>query len=234
MRRYFFVFMILVPAGIISLSSCRYNSQTPQLSTRMDTISYCTGVMLGSNLRRDGFDTINSRLLSKGLLDFIDHREQIIDTKTAKEIMNAYRGEMLKKKLLEKFGNIKAEGEKFLAENKKRPGVVTLPSGLQYKILKRGKGPKPGPKDLVMVHYRGSLIDGTVFEEHMTGNPVPFFMNRVIKGWQEALLLMPEGSQWRLYIPYQLGYGTEYNPNSLILPYSTLIFDLELVKVKHY
>ena len=221
--------------SIIAVSfSCKNEIKENRLATRLDTISYCTGVMLGSNLRKDGFDTINSRLLSKGLLDFVDHKKLIIDEKRSKKILYDYRGEMLEKRLLAKFKDNKSAGEKFLEENKKQKGVITLPSGLQYKILKAGEGPRPGPRDLVLVHYQGKLIDGTVFEKHMTGEPVPFFVNRVIKGWKEALQLMPQGSKWRLYIPYQLGYGTEYNPNSIITPYSTLIFDIELLKVKHY
>ncbi len=217
------------------LAGCRHGQQQQKrsdLTTRMDTISYCVGVVFASNLKRDGFDTIDTRMLAKGISDYVDKKAPLIDKHRAKEILLEEHARKIMKHQLEKYHDNKVAGEKFLEENSKREGVVTLPSGLQYKILKEGKGPKPGPHDVVLVHYKGSLIDGTVFEEHMTGNPIPFFVNRVIKGWNEVLQLMPEGSHWMVYIPYYLGYGTEVNPNSSIPPFSTLIYEIELIKVK--
>ncbi len=225
---------VLLTTLLLIITSCRTRQAPPAIQSKTDTISYCVGVMFGSNLQRDGFDTVNTRLLAQGLEDYFGHKKLTIDKDMAKKILEAYRGEILKKRLLAKFQDNKVAGEEFLRENKKQKGVITLPSGLQYRILKKGKGPRPDSSDLVFVHYKGKLIDGTVFEDHMTGEPVPFFVNRVIPGWKEALMLMPRSSLWRIYVPYPLGYGTEYNPNSLITPYSTLIFDIELVNIKHY
>jgi FKBP-type peptidyl-prolyl cis-trans isomerase FklB len=218
---------------IASAGGCRQQKEsTPALATQMDTISYCLGVVFGSNLPRDGFDTVDTKKLAQGLSDYVDRKAPLIDKDKAKQILLDYHAKTLIDRQLKKYADNKIDGEKFLEENGKRPEVTTLPSGLQYKVIKEGHGPKPGPDDLVLVHYQGKLIDGLVFEEHLTGRPIPFFVNRVIKGWQEALQMMPEGSRWMFYIPYQLGYGTEMSANGVIPPYSTLIFDLELVKVK--
>ncbi len=226
--------MVLAVALMMATAGCKQKDEHSQaLSSHEDTLSYCVGVVFGSNLQRDGFDTINSRWVSQGLSDYVDKKELLISKEEAKKILFDFRGKDLKRRQLRKFEDNRLDGQKFLQENAKQPGVITLPSGLQYRIIREGKGPKPGPKDLVMVHYKGELIDGTVFEDHLTGQPVPFFVNRVIKGWKEALVMMPEGSHWMLYVPYQLGYGTELSPTSVIPPYSTLIFDLELVKVEH-
>jgi FKBP-type peptidyl-prolyl cis-trans isomerase FklB len=202
------------------------------LATQMDTISYCVGVVFGSNLPKDGFDTIDTKQLARGLSDYVDKKQPLIDKDKAKQILLDYHARQFISHQVEKYADNKIAGEKFLKENAKREGVVTLSSGLQYKILKKGHGPKPGPDALVLVHYKGELIDGTVFEDHLSDRPVPFFVNRVIRGWKEALQLMPEGSRWKIYVPYQLGYGTELSANSVIEPFSTLIYEIELVKVK--
>ncbi len=233
MKRIFLGGVSLTILLMIGTEGCQQKKEGQTLSTHMDTISYCVGVTFGANLQKDGFDTIDTRWVSQGLSDYVDKKELLISREKARKILMDYRGRILKEQQLRNFEDNRIAGEKFLEENGKQPGVVTLPSGLQYKIIREGKGPKPGPKDLVKVRYKGALIDGTVFEEHLTGPPVPFFVNRVIKGWNEVLPLMPEGSYWKVFIPYQLGYGTEFSPNSPILPYSTLIFDLELVKVEH-
>ena len=125
----------------------------------------------------------------------------------------------------------KTQGEKFLADNKTEEGVTTLPSGLQYKVLKAGSGPKPGLHDQVTVHYTGTLIDGTVFDSSVQrGQPASFAVNGVIPGWTEALQLMNTGSKWQLFIPYNLAYG-EQGAGEKIGPYSTLIFEVELLKI---
>ncbi len=224
-----------VLAGLM-LGSCVHEkvgkeAESP-LATHMDTISYCVGVVFASNLPRDGFDTIDTRRLAQGIHDYVDNKSPLIDAEQAKQLLLEEHKKKIIRHQLEKFNDNKIAGEKFLKENSKREGVVTLPSGLQYKILKEGKGPTPGPHDLVLVHYQGRLIDGTVFEDHLKGEPIPFFVDRMIKGWSEALQLMPEGSHWMIYVPYQLGYGSDPNPNSSIPPFSTLIFEIELVKVK--
>jgi FKBP-type peptidyl-prolyl cis-trans isomerase FklB len=133
--------------------------------------------------------------------------------------------------LKKEYAPIVAEGEKFLAENKTKEGVVTLPDGLQYKIVKEGNGAKPTETDLVKVHYHGTLIDGTVFDSSVERKePAVFNVNRVIKGWTEALKLMPVGSKWTVYIPYDLAYGS-HGSGEQIKPFSTLIFDVELLEI---
>lgn len=129
------------------------------------------------------------------------------------------------------LGQKEEPGKKFLEENGKKPGVVTLDSGLQYEVLKETTGPKPGPKSKVTVHYEGSLTDGKVFDSSYKRNqPATFGLNQVIVGWTEGLQLMSEGSKYRLYIPHELGYGTS-GAGGVIPPYSTLIFDVELIKI---
>ena len=123
-----------------------------------------------------------------------------------------------------------AEGEKFLAENKTKEGVVALPSGLQYKVVKEGTGAKPAAADMVKVNYKGTLLDGTVFDSNEGKEPITFNANRVIKGWTEALQLMPVGSKWILYIPYDLAYGAQ-GSGDRIKPFSTLIFEVELLEI---
>ena len=122
-------------------------------------------------------------------------------------------------------------GEKFLAENAKKESITTLPSGLQYEVIKEGNGKKPSATDRVQCHYEGTLIDGTIFDSSIKrGEPAVFGVNQVIKGWVEALQLMQEGAKWRLYIPYDMAYG-EHGAGEMIPPYSALIFDVELIKV---
>ncbi len=125
----------------------------------------------------------------------------------------------------------KQAGEKFLEENKNKPGVITLQSGLQYQVLKEGTGPKPGPTEKVKCHYHGTLIDGTIFDSSVDrGQPATFAVNGVIKGWVEALQLMPVGSKWKLFIPANLAYG-DRQAGAKILPGATLIFEVELLEI---
>jgi FKBP-type peptidyl-prolyl cis-trans isomerase FklB len=137
----------------------------------------------------------------------------------------------MQKAKAEKSAGTKKIGEEFLAANKTKPGVVTLPSGLQYTVMKEGTGPKPGPADKVKVHYHGTLIDGRVFDSSVDrGQPIELSVNGVIPGWTEALQLMPVGSKWKLFIPSNLGYGDQ-QAGALIAPGSTLIFDVELLDI---
>ncbi len=234
MKRYLYWtgVMIIIPFLIITGGCGPEQKESAVLASEMDTVSYCVGIVFAATLERDGIDTMNIKKMTEGVSDYFKNKKKIrIDVKQAKMILLDFEEKQFMSHQLEKFSENKIAGEKFLEENAKRKGVVTLPSGLQYKIIKEGDGPKPGPNDLVKVYYKGELIDGTVFEEHLTGNPVPFFLNRVIDGWKEALQRMPQGSRWKIYVPYQLGYGTQTVANSPIEPFSTLIFDIELVEV---
>ena len=130
-----------------------------------------------------------------------------------------------------RYGNVKEQGEQFLAENALRDGVTVTESGLQYEVIKMGKGPKPAADAKVKVHYHGTLIDGTVFDSSVDrGEPITFGLNQVIKGWTEGVQLMPVGSKFRFYIPQELGYGAQ--SAGKIPPYSTLIFDVELLEIE--
>ena len=153
-----------------------------------------------------------------------------IDLKEAQELLNKFFTK-LEEEAKAQFAQVREEGEKFLAENAKRANVVTLPSGLQYEIITETIGQKPVATDKVKVHYHGTLIDGTVFDSSVRrGEPATFGVTQVIQGWVEALQLMPVGSKWKLYIPYNLAYG-ENGAGQMIAPYSTLIFEVELLEI---
>lgn len=236
MKRYLYWTGMMVMPFLISAGGCKpEHKESAAMTSQVDTVSYCVGVVFAATLEREGLDTLNTTKMVEGLSDYFKDKQKIrIDLKQAKMILLDYEEKRFLAHQLENFSDNKIAGEKFLEENAKRKGVVTLPSGLQYEIIKEGYGPKPGPNDLIKVYYKGELIDGTVFENHLTGNPVPFYLNRVIDGWKEAIQLMPQGSRWKIYVPYQLGYGSGTVPNSPIEPFSTLIFDIELVEVSQH
>lgn len=178
---------------------------------------------------KDGNDSINSSLFHKGFLAALKKDNSVM----ADSIAKTYFDNEVKENLSRMNENNRKAGEKFLTENKAKDGVITTPSGLQYKILTKGTGKIPKDTDEVVVKYEGRLVDGTVFDSSYKRNPQTstFRANQVIKGWTEALTMMPAGSKWELYIPYSLGYG-ERQAGNLIKPYSALIFTVELVKVK--
>jgi FKBP-type peptidyl-prolyl cis-trans isomerase len=197
------------------------------LRSMNDSVCYAIGVSVASFYKRQGFDSLDANIVAKAVSDIMDGRSPVFDDMLASNVIMDY---MNKKEMEKSKPNIEA-GEKFLAENKKRPGVMTTASGLQYEIVKLGTGPKPALSDTVEVHYKGSFIDGNVFESSFeTNQPVSFPVGRVIKGWTEALQLMPVGSRYILYVPYQLGYGA--NDYGTIPGGSTLIFEVELLNIK--
>ena len=193
----------------------------------MDKISYALGMHLGQQLKRTGVQNLNYQQFTDAIKDTLENHKTAIDSTQMQAILNNYFTQ------LEKTQNekLKAEGAQFLAENAKREGVVTLPSGLQYQILTPAIGQKPTKADRVRVHYHGTLIDGTIFDSSVQRRqPAEFGVTQVIQGWVEALQLMPVGAKWRLFIPYNLAYG-ERGAGSSIPPYATLIFDVELLKI---
>ena len=174
-----------------------------------------------------GAQGINVEDFAQAIADVLNRKETAISHNEARDIVNQYFAELEAKMNAE---NIE-KGKAFLAENAKREGVVTLPSGLQYEVITEGTGIKPSANDQVKCHYEGTLIDGTLFDSSVKrGQPAVFGVSQVIKGWVEALQLMPEGSKWKLYIPSELGYGSQ-QAGEMIPPYSTLIFEVELIKV---
>ncbi|HEU4552383.1 MAG TPA: FKBP-type peptidyl-prolyl cis-trans isomerase [Chitinophaga sp.] len=200
----------------------------PALKTKLDSVSYAIGQDIGRTLKAQGLDNLNTAMLMKAIQDATKDQKPLL----TKEQCDMSISEYLQKLKSEKVARNKEAGEKFLAENKTRPGVVTLPDGLQYLVLKEGTGPKPTAADKVKTHYHGTLIDGTVFDSSVDrGQPVSFPVGGVIKGWTEALQLMPVGSKWRLFIPADLAYG-DRQAGPKIGPGSTLIFDVELLEIE--
>ena len=193
----------------------------------MDKFSYAIGLGIGQNLLSMGAQGINVNDFAQAIKDVLDGKETAISHNEAREIVNKYFEE-----LEAKMSAVAIEqGKAFLEENKKRPGIVTLPSGLQYEVINEGTGKKPKATDQVRCHYEGTLVDGTLFDSSIKrGEPAVFGVNQVIKGWVEALQLMTEGSKWRLFIPSELAYGAQ-QAGEMIPPHSTLIFDVELIEV---
>ncbi len=193
----------------------------------MDKFSYAIGLGIGQNLLSMGAQGINVNDFAQAVSDVLNRKETAISHNEAREIVNKYFEELEAKMNAE---NIE-KGKAFLAENAKKEGIVTLPSGLQYQVLQEGNGKKPSATDRVKCHYEGTLIDGTLFDSSIKrGQPAVFGVNQVIKGWVEALQLMSEGSKWRLFIPSELGYGAQ-QAGEMIPPHSTLIFEVELIEV---
>ena len=193
----------------------------------MDKFSYGLGMNIGQNLASMGVSTLEFADFVKGMQDVLSGKQTEITVVEAQNAINDFFNKLTE----EKYGKTKENGIAFLEENKKREGVVTLPSGLQYEIINAGLGKKPTAADRVQCHYEGTLIDGTVFDSSIKrGQPAVFGVSQVIAGWVEALQLMGEGSKWRLYIPYDLAYGAN-GAGEMIPPYSALIFDVELIKV---
>ena len=193
----------------------------------MDKFSYAIGLGIGQNLLSMGAQGINVEDFAQAIADVLNRKETAISHNEAREIVNKYFMELEEKMNAE---NIE-KGKAFLEENAKKEGIVTLPSGLQYEVITEGNGKKPSATDRVKCHYEGTLIDGTLFDSSVKrGQPAVFGVNQVIKGWVEALLLMSEGSKWRLFIPSELGYGAQ-QAGEMIPPHSTLIFEVELIEV---
>jgi len=224
----------LVIAGMVISSSTVMGAEKPVLKTQKEKTSYVIGVDIGKTLQKGGLE-INADLLARGIRDGLAGGKLLMNEQEIKETLAAFQQEMTvkqteaRKQLAEKN---KKEGENFLAANGKKPGVTTLPSGLQYKVLRNGKGKKPQTQDIVKVHYRGTLINGTEFDSsYRRGQPASFPVNRIIPGWTEALQLMEEGAKWQIFIPSQLAYG-ERGAGGNIGPNATLIFEVELLEVE--
>ena len=197
-----------------------------QKMEKMDSLSYSLGVLIAQNFKQQGLEEIQTADLANAISDVLAG-----EPKMTVDEANALFGDHMQKKQKEQHANNTAAGEKFLAENAKRPEVITLPSGLQYEILTEGTGPKPSATDKVTTHYHGTLIDGTVFDSSVErGQPATFPVNGVIPAWVEALQLMPTGSKWKLYCPHELAYG-ERGAGNLIGPYATLVFEVELLSI---
>ena len=194
----------------------------------MEKVSYALGMSIANNIMASGVKDLNVEEFVKAITTYMAGEEPAMTPAEAQQVLNDYFTKLQE----EQTAALKKEGEEFLAQNAKQEGVVTLPSGLQYKVLKSGNGATPKASDSVECHYEGRLISGTVFDSsYQRGETATFGVTQVIAGWVEALQLMKEGDKWQLYIPYNLAYG-ERGAGAQIPPFATLIFDVELVKVK--
>ncbi|CAH8285270.1 FKBP-type peptidyl-prolyl cis-trans isomerase FklB [Mariniflexile fucanivorans] len=216
------------------LSSCGGQGVSKrELKTELDSVSYAIGMDVARNVKTS-VSEIDSELFIQGYMNVLDSTNILIKPEDGQQILSAYfqkkQAENMKKQQ-EEAEKEKGVGEKFLEENKSKDGIKVTESGLQYKVLKEGTGPKPTAESKVKVHYHGTLIDGTVFDSSVDrGEPTEFGVGQVIRGWTEGLQLMPVGSKYKFFIPQDLGYGAR-QAGEKIKPYSTLIFEVELLEI---
>jgi FKBP-type peptidyl-prolyl cis-trans isomerase len=226
--------------AMVLLTSCdpSGSSKEVELNDQLDSVSYAIGLDQGIYLSKglENFpDTLNVDALIEGFVHSMKNGEVRFDDEKGKAIISSFmmaKQEEEKQKQKEKFAGNEQLGKDFLEKNAEEPEVVVTPSGLQYKVITQGTGEKPIDGDQVRVHYEGTLIDGRVFDSsYERGEPIVFGLNQVIAGWTEGLKLMPEGSTYMLYIPQELAYGANPRPGSIIEPYATLIFKVELIEI---
>lgn len=199
------------------------------LKSKADSVAYAIGTSIGGSMKKDGLDSLNLDILKQGLNAALRGDSLLLDQMKSQSVIQSYLQERQKAK---DAVNIE-KGKKFLEENKKKPGVTELPDGLQYIVMKEGTGAIPAPTDTVIVHYHGTLIDGTVFDSSIDrGEPATFAVTgQVIKGWEEALQLMKVGSKWKVFIPASLAWG-DRAAGPKIPANSTVIFEMELISIK--
>ncbi len=224
---------IVALAVVLFAGLAAAQDQNP-LKTDKDKLSYALGMDLGSQMAARAID-LDPDVFARGLRDALTHGKTLMTEDDARVIITALQKDLATKQAAAAkavAGQNKAEGEAFLARNQKEPGVVTLPSGLQYKPIKVGDGKKPAADDTVICHYRGTLINGKEFDSSYRRNaPAELPLKNVIKGWSEALQMMTVGSKWQIFIPAQLAYG-ERGAGADIGPNATLIFEVELISIK--
>ena len=201
---------------------------------KMDKVSYALGMGIGRQLNDMGAESLNIDDFAQAIKDVLAGGKTQLDAYEAQVIVQEFfqkQEEKQRASAAERHKTLKAQGEQYLAENGKKDGVVTLPSGLQYQVLQEGNGRKPKATDQVKCHYEGMLVDGTLFDSSIQrGEPATFPLNGVIAGWTEGLQLMQEGAKYRFFIPYHLGYG-ERGAGASIPPFAALVFDVELIEV---
>jgi len=222
--------VILAVTAAMIASSCNTRSSVTgtKVKSPEDSLAYALGIANYFYYMTDSIN-IDPVLLAKGMLDAQEGKNSL-DEQGAQGYVMTYMQKRQAEQMKKMYGKNIDEGEKFLAENKKHEGVQETSSGLQYEVITMGTGVKPGPEDVVSVHYTGMLLDSTKFDSSVDrGEPAQFTVNQVIRGWQESIQLMPVGSKFKFYIPYELGYGE--NATGPIPPYSTLIFEVELLDI---
>ena len=226
--------ILVFAVALALLATAGYAEDQAVLKTESDRLSYSIGMNLGSGFKAQSIE-INSEVLLRGIKDAMSGAKPLMTDEEIRAALTAFQSKLQAKQAAaqeKSASENKAKGEGFLAENKKKEGIVTTASGLQYKVIKQGTGPKPKETDTVVTHYKGTLIDGTEFDSSYKRNePATFAVNAVIKGWTEALQLMPVGSKWELYIPSTLAYG-DHGAAGVIGPNETLIFEVELLSIQ--
>ena len=234
---------LAVVAITVSMFSCGNQVQdVKKLETELDSVSYAVGLSMSGQLKSN-FSEVNKAILAQGIRNGLDSTNLLIDAKDLQVVLSGYfkkkqqaqmeeRQAAASKAAEAKFGENKKAGEDFLEANKSKKGVQTTESGIQYIVLKEGSGEKPaGPMTKVKVHYHGTNIEGNVFDSSVDkGTPATFVLNQVIKGWTEGVQLMNEGAKYKFFIPQELAYGAQQKGEN-IKPFSTLIFEIELLEV---
>lgn len=229
--------MICIGLGLLIAAACSPRgdeTRVSNLESRADSVSYSIGMNLGSGLKNQSVE-VNTAILKQGIMDAYLDREPVLTEPEWRRVLTLFQSEMRREQRATAARDAevnKAAGEIFLEENATRDGVVTLSSGLQYRIITEGDGPTPLATDNVVVHYTGKLLDGTVFDSSVErDSPATFRLNQVIKGWTEGLQLMKVGSKYELFIPSQLAYGAK-GSGGKIKPNQSLIFEVELLEIK--
>lgn len=226
-------FLVVMAVSALFFAAAAYGEEM-SLKDSKDKVSYAIGLDVGNAMKKQSID-INTDVFIRGVKDALSGGQKLMTDDEVRETMTAFSHEMAEKQKekMKKLGDKnKQEGDAFLAENKKKEGIKTLPSGLQYKVITEGSGKTPTGSDTVTVNYRGTLIDGTEFDSsYKRGQPATFPVNGVIKGWTEALQLMKEGAKWQIFIPSDLAYGDK-GAGNVIGPNAVLVFDVELISVK--
>lgn len=218
---------LLMSAGAVNAQQANADKKVA-LKSRADSVAYAFGASIARDLKRTGLEEINAEVLAAAIADVFGEKVPVFEENQERElIMNTIT------EARERMdAQLKGKANAFMESNKAKPGVVTTASGLQYEIVREGAGEKPMLADTVTVHYKGQLSDGTVFDSsYDRGEPATFPLDRVIQGWQEGLQLIPIGGHYRIYVPYELGYG-ERGAGQNIPPYSSLVFDVELISVQ--
>lgn len=226
---------VSLAVGIVLIAAgCGAGEKKIELKDQKSKVSYGIGMSLGTDFKAQGIE-VDPEVMAQAIRDVTTGGKTLMTEEEVRQVITDFQKELVaKQEAKAKEAGVKnlKDGEAFLAQNSKKEGVITLPSGLQYKVEKKGTGKKPGEKDSVTVHYKGTLIDGTEFDSsYKRGEPVSFPVGGVIPGWTEALQLMEEGSKWQLFIPAKLAYG-ERGAGAQIGPNSTLVFEVELLKVQ--
>jgi FKBP-type peptidyl-prolyl cis-trans isomerase len=222
------VIFAVITALIATSCNTKSGITSTKVKTAEDSLAYSLGIASYFYYQGDSLN-IDPVLFAKGMIDS-QNGKNALDETAAQGYVMTFMQKRQAEKMKAQFGKNIDEGEKFLAENKKRDGIQETASGLQYEVITMGTGPKPAAEEVVKVHYTGTLADGTKFDSSVDrGEPAVFGVNQVIKGWQEGIQLMPVGSKFKFYIPYELGYGEQ--GTGPIPPYSTLVFEVELLEI---